>query len=146
MIIPTKLFNQSSSRISEVIRASAVKPELRCSLMSDVWLGYFLRTNDKAWTHQRILFNLGLSHVLHLDNMAAAAASTLLPPYHEFVPCSELLSPDWGWTSVRRSWEAFAPDRWKRGSLQERGPLRALPKKISWINNTHLRCEVSFTS
>lgn len=92
MIIPRKLFNQSSSRISEVIRASAVKPELQCSLMSDVWLRYFFRSYDKAWTHQCILFNLGLSHVLHLDNMAAA--STFLPPYHEFVPCSELLSPD----------------------------------------------------
>lgn len=65
-----------------------------CSLMSDVWLGYFLRSHDKAWTHQRILFNLRLSHVLHLDNMAAAAASTLLLPHHEFILCSELLSQD----------------------------------------------------
>lgn len=80
-----------SARSSELQQSN-----LSCcfSLMSDVWLGYFLRSHDKAWTHQHIIFNLGFSHVLHLDNMAAATASTLLFSHYEFFPCSELLSPE----------------------------------------------------
>lgn len=39
-----------------------------------------------------MLFNLGFPYVLHLDILAAAAASTLLLSHHKFFPCSELLS------------------------------------------------------